>query len=51
VARQILKAYEAPADDVPTEYVPARREAALQKFAEVLAPAGRDGANGVPVRS
>jgi acyl-CoA dehydrogenase len=36
VARQILQAYEAPADEIPTEYVPARREAARQKFADVL---------------
>jgi acyl-CoA dehydrogenase len=36
VARQILRAYEAPLDDLPTEYVPRRREAARAKFAEVL---------------
>jgi acyl-CoA dehydrogenase len=36
VARQILQAYEAPADEIPTEYVPARREAARRKFADVL---------------
>ena len=36
VARQILKAYEAPADGVPSEYVPARRAAALEKFAGIL---------------
>ena len=36
VARQILKAYEAPLDDLPTEYVPRRREAARAKFADVL---------------
>ena len=38
VARQILKAYEAPEDEIPTEYVPARREAALRKFASLLDP-------------
>jgi acyl-CoA dehydrogenase len=36
VARQILRAYEAPLDDLPTEYVPRRREAARAKFANVL---------------
>ncbi|HTZ05460.1 MAG TPA: acyl-CoA dehydrogenase family protein [Gaiellaceae bacterium] len=36
VARQILKAYDAPEDEIPTEYVPARREAALRKFASLL---------------
>jgi acyl-CoA dehydrogenase len=36
VARQILKAYEAPLDNLPTEYVPRRREAARAKFADVL---------------
>jgi acyl-CoA dehydrogenase len=36
VARQILKAYEAPEDGVPSEYVPARRAAAQQKFAGIL---------------
>jgi acyl-CoA dehydrogenase len=36
VARQILRGYEAPADGVPSEHVPARREAAQRKFAEVL---------------
>ena len=33
VARQILKAYDAPEDGIPTEHVPTRREAARQKFA------------------
>jgi acyl-CoA dehydrogenase len=37
VARQILRAYEAPEDGLPTEYVPKRREAARAKFADVLA--------------
>ncbi len=36
IARQVLKRYEAPADGVPTEYVPARRERARRKFAELL---------------
>jgi acyl-CoA dehydrogenase len=36
VARQILRAYEAPEGDLPSEYVPRRREAALRKFADVL---------------
>jgi acyl-CoA dehydrogenase len=39
VARQILKAYDAPEDGVPSEYVPARRAAAQEKFAEFLQPA------------
>jgi acyl-CoA dehydrogenase len=37
IARQILRGYEPPADGVPTEYVPARREAARTQFAELLA--------------
>jgi acyl-CoA dehydrogenase len=36
VARAILKGYEAPADGVPSEYVPARRDAARRKFAHIL---------------
>jgi acyl-CoA dehydrogenase len=36
VARQILRTYTAPEDELPTEYVPKRREAALRKFADVL---------------
>ncbi len=36
VARQVLRGYEAPADGVPTEFVPARREAARRKFADLL---------------
>src|ERR1700754_4158464 len=36
VARQILRGYEAPADDVPTEHVPTRRQAARAKFADLL---------------
>jgi acyl-CoA dehydrogenase len=36
VARQILRAYEAPEDGLPTEYVPRRREAALAKFTGLL---------------
>ena len=33
VARRILRGYEAPADGVPTEHVPTRREAARERFA------------------
>ena len=40
VARQILRAYEAPEDGIPTEHVPTRRAAAREKFADVLG-AGR----------
>jgi acyl-CoA dehydrogenase len=36
VARQILRGYEAPADGVPTEHVPTRREQARRQFAELL---------------
>ncbi len=36
VARQVLRGYEAPADGVPTQYIPARREAARRQFAELL---------------
>jgi acyl-CoA dehydrogenase len=36
VARQILRGYEAPADGVPTQHVPTRREAARRQFAELL---------------
>jgi acyl-CoA dehydrogenase len=36
VARQILQGYEAPADGVPSEHVPTRREAARRKFAHLL---------------
>jgi acyl-CoA dehydrogenase len=36
VARQILRGYEAPADGVPTQHVPTRREAAQRKFADLL---------------
>ncbi len=37
VARQVLRGYEPPADGVPTEFIPARREAARRQFADVLA--------------
>ncbi|MHB1569586.1 MAG: acyl-CoA dehydrogenase family protein [Solirubrobacteraceae bacterium] len=37
VARQVLRGYQAPADEVPSEFIPARREAARQQFAELLA--------------
>jgi acyl-CoA dehydrogenase len=36
VARQILRGYEPPADGIPTEHVPRRREAAQRKFADLL---------------
>jgi len=36
VARQVLRGYEAPADEVPTEHIPTRREAARRQFADVL---------------
>jgi acyl-CoA dehydrogenase len=36
VARQILRGYQAPPDEVPTEHVPTRREDARRKFAEIL---------------
>ncbi|MEP6953504.1 MAG: acyl-CoA dehydrogenase family protein [Solirubrobacteraceae bacterium] len=36
VARQILRGYAPPPGEVPTELVPARREAARRKFAHVL---------------
>src|SRR2546423_15220679 len=39
VARQILRGYEPPADNIPTEHVPTRREAARERFADLL-PAG-----------
>lgn len=37
VARQYLKAYSPPADHIPTEHIPTRREAALERFADLLA--------------
>jgi acyl-CoA dehydrogenase len=36
VARTILRGYEAPADGIPSEHVPTRREAARAKFAHLL---------------
>ncbi|HEV3053671.1 MAG TPA: acyl-CoA dehydrogenase family protein [Solirubrobacteraceae bacterium] len=36
VARQVLRGYEAPADGVPTEHIPTRREAARAQFADLL---------------
>ncbi len=36
VARQILRTYEAPADGVPSEHIPTRREASKAKFAWLL---------------
>jgi len=36
VARQILRGYQAPEDGVPTQHVPTRRDAARQRFADLL---------------
>ena len=36
VARQVLRGYEAPADGIPSEHLPTRREAARQRFAHLL---------------
>ena len=36
VARQVLRGFQAPADEVPTEHIPTRREAARRQFADVL---------------
>jgi acyl-CoA dehydrogenase len=36
VARRVLHGYSPPPDEVPSEYVPARREAARERFAELL---------------
>src|SRR5918995_1040784 len=36
VARRVLQGYEAPADGVPSEHVPTRREAARARFADLL---------------
>jgi acyl-CoA dehydrogenase len=36
VSRQVLRGYQAPADGVPTQHVPTRREAARRQFAELL---------------
>ncbi len=36
VARQILHGYAPPPDELPSEYVPARRAAAREKFAQIL---------------
>jgi acyl-CoA dehydrogenase len=32
----VLRDYEAPADGIPSEHVPTRREAARRQFAELL---------------
>ncbi len=37
VSRQVLRGYQAPVDGVPSEFIPARREAARRQFADVLA--------------
>jgi acyl-CoA dehydrogenase len=39
VARQVLRGYEAPRDEVPSEHIPTRRAAAREKFAELLTAA------------
>src|ERR1700761_4298934 len=36
VARQVLRGFQAPADEVPSEFIPARREAARRQFADLL---------------
>ncbi|MBV9047718.1 MAG: acyl-CoA dehydrogenase family protein [Solirubrobacterales bacterium] len=36
VARQLLRGYEPPADEVPSQFIPRRREAAHRQFAELL---------------
>ncbi|MBV8991596.1 MAG: acyl-CoA dehydrogenase family protein [Solirubrobacterales bacterium] len=36
VARQLLRGYEPPADEVPSQFIPRRREAARRQFAELL---------------
>jgi acyl-CoA dehydrogenase len=36
VAKVILRGYEAPADGIPREHVPTRREAARERFADLL---------------
>jgi len=36
VARQILRGYEAPENGLPTEHIPARREEARRRFADLL---------------
>jgi acyl-CoA dehydrogenase len=36
VARQVLRGHQAPADGVPSEFIPARRDAARRQFADVL---------------
>ena len=36
VARQILRGYQAPPDEIPSEHVPTRREDARRRFADIL---------------
>jgi acyl-CoA dehydrogenase len=36
VARQILRGYEPPEGEIPSEHIPTRRDAARRKFAELL---------------
>jgi acyl-CoA dehydrogenase len=35
-ARKILRGYEPPADGVPTEHIPTRRDEARRRFADLL---------------
>jgi acyl-CoA dehydrogenase len=37
VARQVLRGYEIPADQVPSGHIPTRRAAARERFADLLA--------------
>jgi acyl-CoA dehydrogenase len=39
VARQVLRGYEPPAGEVPSEFIPARREAARRQYADLLTDA------------
>jgi acyl-CoA dehydrogenase len=43
VARQVLRGYEPPPDEVPSEHVPTRRQAAREKFAWLLDSITADG--------
>jgi len=43
VARRILKGYTAPADGVPTEHIPTRREESVRRFAALLEAATAEG--------
>ena len=39
MARQVLRGYDPPADGIPSEYIPTRREDARRRFADLLAAA------------